>query len=73
MAWVLVVKLLDALPEIGLNHLDSNRRHVVPKAAFFGQHRFAFDQRLCTMVAQDAVHDLVVFGRVAGPMHLDPI
>ena len=73
MAWVLVVKLLNALPEIGLNHLDSNRRHVVPEAALLGQHRFALDQRLCPVVAQDAMHDLVVFGRVAGPMHLDPI
>src|ERR1700692_2280852 len=73
MAWILVVKLLDALAEIGLNHLDPDGSHVVPEAALLGQHRLTFDQRCRAVVAQDAVHNLVMLGGVACPMHVDPV
>src|SRR5258708_10338556 len=73
MAWVLVVKLLDAFAEIGLDHLNPDGSHVVPEAALLSQHRLAFDQRCGTVVAQDAVHDLVMLGGVACPMHMDPV
>src|SRR5260221_4435660 len=73
MARILVVELLDALAEIGLDHLDPDRSHVVPEAALLGQHRLALDERLSAIVAQDGVDDLVVLGGVAGPMHLDPV
>src|SRR5467141_2834280 len=73
MAWILVVKLLDALAEIGLNHLNPDGSHVVPEAALLGQHRLAFDQRCRAVVAQDAVHNLVMLGGVACPMHVDPV
>jgi len=45
----------------------------MPEAAFLGQHRLAFDQRRGAVVAQDAVHNLVMLGGVACPMHVDPI
>src|ERR1700738_1704777 len=73
MAWILVVKLLDAPPEIGLNHLNPDGSHVVPEAALLGQHRLAFDQRCRAVVAQDAVHNLVMLGGVACPMHVNPV
>ena len=73
MAWILVVKLLDALAEIGLNHLDPDGSHVVPEAALLGQHRLAFDQRCRAVVAQDAMHNLVMLGGVACPMHVDSV
>ena len=73
MARILIVELLDALAEIGLDHLDADRGHVGPEAALLGQHRLAFDQQLRAVVAQNAVHDLVVLGTVACPMHVDPI
>src|ERR1700730_8987676 len=73
MAPILLVQLLDALPKIGLDHLYANRGHVGPEAALLGQHRLAFDQQLRAVVAQNAVHDLVVLGTVACPMHVDPI
>src|SRR5260370_34329390 len=73
MAWILLVKLLDALAEIGLVHLNPDGSHVVPEAAFLGQHRLAFDQRRGVVVAQDAVHNLVMLGGVARPMHVNPI
>src|SRR5258705_3066282 len=73
MAWILVVKLLNALAEIGLDHLDSDGSHIMPEAALLGQHRLAFDQRCGTVVAQDAVHNLVMFGGVAYPMHVNPV
>src|ERR1700680_1957048 len=73
MAWILVVKLLDALAEIGLSHLDPDGSHVVPEAALLGQHRLAFDQRCRAVVTQDAVHNLVMLGGVACPMHMDSV
>src|SRR5258708_27373876 len=73
MAWILVVKLLNALAEIGLDHLDPDGSHVMPEAALLGQHRLAFDQRRRAVVAQDAVHNLVMLGGVACPMHVDSV
>ena len=73
MARVLIVELLDALAEIGLDHLDPDRSHVGPEAALLGQHRLALDQRLGAVVAEDAVHDAVVLGGVACPMHVDAV
>src|SRR6478672_10329551 len=73
MAWILVVKLLNALAQIGLDHLDPDRSHVMPEAAFFGQHRLAFDQRRRAVVAQDAMHNPVMLGGVACPMHMDSV
>ena len=73
MARILVVELLDALAEIGLDHLDADRGHVRPEAALLGEHRLALDERLGAMVAQDAVDDLVVLGGVARPMHVDAV
>src|SRR3981189_1353249 len=73
MAWILVVKLLNALAEIGLDPLDPDGSHVMPEAALLGQHRLAFDQRRRAVVAQDAVHDLVMLGGVACPMHVDSV
>src|ERR1700692_2344125 len=73
MARILVVELLEALAEIGLDYLDPDRSHVVSKAALLGQHRFALDKRLCTVVTQDAVHDLIMLGGVAGPMDVNPV
>src|ERR1700730_18257492 len=57
-ARILVVELLDTLPEIGLDHLYANRGHVGPEATLFGEHRLALDERRRTMVAQYVVHDL---------------
>ena len=73
MARVLVVELLDALAEIGLDNLDTDRRHVMPEPAFLGQHRLALDQRLCAMILKNAVDDLIVLGGVAHPMHVDAV
>src|SRR3984893_9419769 len=73
MTWILVVKLLDALAEVGLNHLNPYRCHVGPEAALLRQHRLAFDQRCRAVVAQDAVYNLVMLGGVACPMHVDPV
>src|SRR3979490_2725139 len=71
MAWILVVRVLDAFAEIGLDHLDSDGSHVMPEAALLGQHRLAFDQRCRAVVAQDAVHNLVMLGGVATPRRMD--
>src|SRR5882672_791909 len=73
MAWILVVKLLNAFAKIGLDHLDPDGSHVMPETALLGQHRLAFDQRCRAVVTQDAVYDLVMLGRVACPMHMDPV
>src|SRR4030088_2147282 len=73
MAWILVVKLLDAFAEIGLDHLNPDGSHVMPEAALLGQHRLAFDQRRRAVVAQDAVRNLVMLGGVACPMYVDPV
>src|ERR1700732_1479795 len=73
MARVLIVELLNAFPKIGLDYLYAHRSHIGPEAALLGQHRLAFDQQLRAVVAQNAVHDLVVLGTVACPMHVDPI
>src|SRR5258705_7271785 len=73
MAWILVVKLLNAFAQIGLDHLDPDGSHVMPEAALLGQHRLAFDQRRRAVVTQDAVYDLVMLGGVARPMHVDPV
>src|SRR5216684_2082104 len=73
MAWILVVKLLNALAEIGLDHLYPDGSHVMPEAALLGQHRLAFDQRRRAVVAQDAMHNLVMLGGVARPMHVNPV
>ena len=68
-----VVELLDALPEIGLDHLDiapfEERAHV----AFLGQHRLALDQRFGAARRQDVEDDLVVLGGVARPVHLGAV
>ena len=73
MARILVVELLDALAEIGFDHLDADRRHVVPEAAFLGQHRLALDQRLGAVIAEDAVNNPVVLGSVTRPMHVNAV
>ena len=68
-----VVELLDALAEIGFDHLDiapfEERAHV----AFLGQHRLALDQRLGAARRQNVEHDLVVLGGVACPVHLGAV
>jgi hypothetical protein len=66
-ARVLIVELLDALAEVGFDDLYPDRRHVVAKAAFLGQHRLALDQRLGAVVAENAVDNLIVLGGVARP------
>ena len=33
-----MIELLDALAEIGLDHLDSYRSHIVSEPALLGQH-----------------------------------
>ena len=69
----LVVELLDALAEIGLDHLDAARLQKRTHVAFVGEHRLAFDQRLRAMRRQDVVDDLVVLAGVARPMHVRAI
>src|SRR6516162_2861358 len=59
MARIFIVELLDSLAEIGFDDLDADRGHVVPKAAFLGQHRPALDQRLGAMILKDAVDYLM--------------
>ena len=73
MARILVVKLLDALAEIRLDHLDPGFRQIGAQAAFLGQHRLALDQRLCAATLQQTLHDAIVLGRVFGPMDDDAV
>src|SRR5580704_3798886 len=70
---VLVIELLDALPEIGLDYLYANGGHVVPEAALFGEHRLALAESRLTMVLQYLVYNPIVLGAVARPMHVDPV
>ena len=65
----LVVELLDALAEVGLDHLDAAVLEEGPHVAFLGQHRLALDQR-ARRARQDVEDDLVVLGRVARPVHV---
>ena len=64
----LVVELLDALAEVGLDDLDATRSRGTAASAFVGQHRLALHQRRRAVRLQDVEDDLVVLGRVAGPM-----
>ena len=73
MARIFIVELLNALAEVGLDDLDTDRRHVRPEAALLGQHRLALDQRLGAVIAEDAVDDLIVLGGVARPMHVNAV
>ena len=65
----LVVELLDALAEVGLDDLDLALLEEGPHLAFVGQHRLALDQRRRVVRLQDVEHDLVVLGRIARPVH----
>ena len=73
MARILVVELLDALTEIGLDHLDADRSHVVPETALFGEHRLTLNERLGAVLIEDAVNNAVVLCGVARPMHMDAV
>src|SRR5208282_2493620 len=70
MAGRLVVELLDALAEIGLDHLDATGLEERTHVAFLRQHRFALDQRLGAVRREDVVNDVVVLAGIARPMHL---
>lgn len=65
----LVVELLDAFTEVGLDDLDASLLEEGPHLAFVGEHRLALDQRLGAACGHDVVHDLVVLGGVACPVH----
>ena len=69
----LVVELLDAFAQIGLDYLDAARLEERAHVAFVGQHRLALDQRLGAARRKDVVDDLVVLAGVARPMHLHAI
>src|SRR5262245_64130920 len=73
MARILVVELLDALTEIGLNYVDADRSHVIAKTALLGQHRFALDERFGAVILKDAMHDLVMLGGVSRPVDMDAV
>ncbi len=73
MARIFVVELLDALTEVGLDHLDPDRCHVRPETALLGEHRLALDQRLGAVIGKNAVNGTVMLGGVARPMHMDPV
>ena len=73
MARIFMVELLNALTEIGLDHLDADRRYVGPETALLGEHRLALDERLGAVVFEDAVNNSVVLRRVARPMHNNPV
>src|SRR6516162_1948891 len=66
----LVVELLDALAEIGLDHLDVTPFEEGAHVAFLGQHRFALDERLDAPHRKNLVDDLVVLSGVAGPVYM---
>src|SRR6516165_1569807 len=70
MAGRLVIELLDAFAEVGLDHLDVALFEIRPHIAFLGQHRFAFDQSLRAMRGEDVIDDLIVLTGIARPMHM---
>lgn len=72
-ARLLVVELLDPLAEVGLDHLDPVRRHVVAEAALLGEHRLRLHQRLGAVAPQDLQDDPVVVGPVLGPVDMDAV
>jgi hypothetical protein len=59
--------------EIGLDHLDADRRHVVPEPALLGEHRLALDERFGAVVFENAVNNAVVLRRIARPMYMDTV
>ena len=65
----LVVELLDAFAEVGLDDLDAALLQEGPHVALVGEHRLGLDQRLRAARGHDVVHDLVVLGGVARPVH----
>jgi hypothetical protein len=69
----LVVELLNALAEVGFHDLDAALFEKWPHVALVGQHRLGLDQRARTASAHDVEHDLVVLGRVPGPMDMRPV
>jgi hypothetical protein len=73
MARVLIVELLDALAQIGLDHLDSDRRHVVAETAFLGEHRLALDERRRAVIAENTVDGVIVLGSVTRPVQVNAV
>ena len=69
----LVVELLDALAEVGLDDLDAAVLEERPHLALVGQHRLALHQDLCGVLLEERIHDLVVLGRVARPVHVHAV
>jgi hypothetical protein len=69
----LVVELLDALAEIGLDHLDAAGPEELAHLAFVGQHRLRLDQRGRAPRAEQVEHRLVVLDGVARPVHVHAV
>ena len=65
----LVVELLDALAQIGLDDFDAAVFQEGPHLALVGQHRLALHQQRGLVRGHDLEHDLVVLGGVACPVH----
>ena len=70
MAGMLLAHLHDSFTQVGIDDFHAVRFEERIQPAFFGQHRFALDDLLNLMLLQNPQDDLVVFGRIAGPMHV---
>ncbi len=64
-------QLHDALAQVRIDHLDATRLQVGVQTALFGQHRLAFDHAPHVAGGQQLMHDTVVGGGIARPVHLD--
>jgi hypothetical protein len=67
---MLMSELDDPLAQVGVGDLDAERFEMRVEAAFFGEHRFAFDDAGSTVTLDDAGDDAVVFRGIAGPVDL---
>ena len=65
----LASQLYDPLAQVGVDHLDAMPLQERIEMAFFGEHRLALDHLLSIVAIENVEHDLVVLGRVAGPVH----
>ena len=61
-------ELDDAFAQVGIHDFDALFDQVFVQMAFFGEHGFALDHALHVVFFENAVHDLVVFLRVFGPV-----
>ena len=64
----LALQLDDALTQVGLHHLDALPLQIGIHPALLRQHRLRFYDLLHVVVLQDAIDDLIEFGRILRPV-----